>query len=92
MFNLELEIKELSKRTTRIESRLVKLATGAGVDVKTAAGITITHDTCGEGHATIDTLDTQLSTIINHCQKEGVRDEWVSVRCRQQWIAQVFVP
>lgn len=92
MFNLELEIKELSKRTTRIESRLVKLANGSGVDVKTAAEIALTHDEYGEGHVTIDSLDTQLGTIINHCQKEGVHEEWVSVHCRQQWIAQVFVP
>lgn len=92
MFNLELEIKELSKRTTRIESRLVKLANGAGVEVKTAAEIVITPDAYGDPCVTIQSLDTQLGTIINHCQKEGIHDLWVAVHCKQQWIAQVFVP
>ncbi len=92
MFNLELEIKELSKRTTRIESRLVKLANGAGVEVKTPADITINFDEHGDPHVTIHSLDTELGTIMNHCQKEGIHDLWVAVHCQQNWVAQVFVP
>ena len=92
MFNLELEIKELSKRTTRIESRLVKLANNAGVEVKSAAEIIIDFDTYDDPHATIASVDTELGTIVSHCQKEGIHDAWVAVHCQQQWVAQVFIP
>jgi hypothetical protein len=85
-------IQELLKRTTRIESRLVKLAEGMDIPVKLPPTIRAQVSSVGECQVIIDDMEVPISSIVEACQKRGAVDTWAAVHCGGQWVAQVFIP
>lgn len=84
-------IQELLRRTTRIESRIVKLAEGMHVSVKLPPAIRVQIDPSGECRVIVDSAGVEIAAIASACQKHGALDTWAAIYHGGQWIAQVYI-